>query len=175
VRNPCVVKTVCQRSLTHEQNVMQNLYLWLQSFIKLYMDGMISQLEVTQMQTITEPNLPCLRQSIRHGNSVNIPMWALLHCTHNVFSKLWLLTFFVHSSEKSTLPQTYLYILDSVSTTWISCQCSTAAALPFELQKPYTTSTSAHSSFVHVKCISNNSSSQQNTTTPTKTYKWKQN
>jgi len=96
-------------------------------------------------------------------------MWTWPHCIHNVFSKLWLLMFsFTHQKNSDSLNITY--------TLWKVFQCPRYhAALPSEFQKPYTPCMSVHSSFVNVKCVSNNSSTQQNRTTPTNAHKWKQN
>ena len=130
---------------------------------------MISQLEVIQIKIITHQNPPCLCQSIQHGNSLITCMWAWLHSIHNVFLKLWLLIFsFTHQKNPDSLNIIY--------TLWKVFRCPRYhATLPSEFQKPYTPCMSAHFSFVNVKCISNNSSIEQNITTLTKAYKWKQN
>jgi len=114
-------------------------------------------------------NPPCLYQSIQHGNSLNTCMWVWPHCIHNVFSKLWLLIFsFTHQKNSDSLNIIY--------TLWKVFQCPRYhAALPSEFQKPYTPSMSVQSSFVNVKCVSNNSSTQQNRNTPTNAHKRKQN
>jgi hypothetical protein len=143
VRNPCAVTTnVYYLCLIHEQNDRQNLYLWLQPFIKLYMDGMISQLEVIQIKTITQQNPPCLCQSIQHGNSLNTRIWAWLHSIHNVFSKLWLLIFsFTHKKNPDSLNIIY--------TLWKVFRCPRYhATLPSEFQKPYTPYMSEHFSYL---------------------------
>ena len=134
---------------------------------------MISQLEVKQIKTITQKNPPCLCQSIRHGNSVNTHTWAWMHCIHNVFSKLWLLTFSFNYQKN---PNSLNIIYTSWKVFWWPRYHASivTAALSFELQKPYTPCMSAHSSFVNTESISNNSSTQQNITTPTKIFKWEQ-